>query len=198
MCVSCVCNTEVMKTSAISRMINPHVSTPYEDLNAFRLVILSDRIVAPTTIVLRNVPIAEAQGYEIVEMCVDWNAEAQEYVTTGLAVQGGTGAPVNGVLLRKIPVDKYKHLAVSKFLLLKTGDDEYRPFDVSSFGALNTAAKDGPTDANLKYVARIYRVSKHISDSPRKAVADAFGFTDRTASYWINHARERGYMRDDE
>ena len=187
-----------MKTSAISRMINPHVSTPHEDLNAFTLVILGDRIVAPTTVILRDVPIAEARGYVIVEMRVDWNAEAQEYVTTGLAVQGGTGAPVNGVLLRKIPVDKYKHLAVSRFLLLKTGEDEYHPFDASSFGTLNIAAKDGPTDENLKYVARIYRVSKHISDSPRKAVADAFGIASSTATIWINHARERGYMRDDE
>ena len=179
-------------------MINPHVSTPCEYINAWSVVPIADMIMAPSVILLHNVPIDEVQGYMISEMQVRWNHQSKVYETTALAVQGDIGAPVNGVLLRKIPVDKYRHLAVRLFLLLYKGNDSFTPFDVSSFGAFKYEAGDGPTDKNLKRVACIYRVYKHISDSPRKAVAEAFGIAPSTATIWINHARERGYMRDDE
>lgn len=176
-----------------------HVFTPYEDLNFSTLNALGADIVAPMTVGLRQWPIDEIPGIIIDQLIATCIPGSGEYVVTDLNLRAIGNVPINGVALRKIPVDKYKHLTVKKWLLRYFGksaseDDIYIPFNLNGQSELTSMGREGPTSTNLDYVARIYLVSRYISDSPRKAVADAFGIAPRTASNWINLARDQGHF----
>lgn len=52
----------------------------------------------------------------------------------------------------------------------------------------------GPVDETLQIVADVYRVSQAIGDPPAKSVAQGLQIPQRTATYWVKLARERGFL----
>lgn len=187
-----------METKKILRSLDAHVFTPSDDLNPFTLNALGADIVAPMTVGLKDWLINEVPGLYIEQLIATYIPGSKEYVVTSLHLRTKGNVPINSVSLRKIPIDKYKYLTVKKWLLRTFEraheEDTYTPFNLNEQSALSSMAHEGPTSTNLDYVARIYLVSRYISDSPRKAVADAFGISPRTASNWINLAREQGHF----
>ncbi|MFT8537490.1 helix-turn-helix domain-containing protein [Bifidobacterium aquikefiri] len=187
-----------METKKILRSLDAHVFTPSDDLNPFTLNALGADIVAPMTVGLKDWPINEVPGLYIEQLIATYIPGSKEYVVTSLHLRTKGNVPINSVSLRKIPIDKYKYLTVKKWLLRiferAHEEDIYTPFNLNEQSELSSMAHEGPTSTNLDYVARIYLVSRYISDSPRKAVADAFGISPRTASNWINLAREQGHF----
>lgn len=198
----------VMLANTLKPLLDERLFTPYHDLNAFTLVPLAlldppYAVMTPLTVGMNDIPVEEVPGVYIKELVAEWNTEKREYVTNIFSVsnKGNPSIPINGALLRRIPVDKYKNQVVRSWLLRYKGDDECEPFQIDSIiEGLKLTSKDGPTDTNLKYVAIIYALSQYIGNAPRRAVADAFGISDRTATNWINAARECGYpiIRGDE
>lgn len=175
--------------------------TDVKELNSFTLIPLASldipyAVMAPGHVGMRDIPVEEVPGVFISRIEAVWDARAREYVTTTFNVtnRGDTRIPVNGTLLRRIPVDKYRNLAIRKWLLRYKGNNECEPFNLDSLlETFRSAPNEGPTDSRLKYVSIIYALSKYTGNAPRKAVADAFGISARTATNWINLAQDHGY-----
>lgn len=187
--VSQVATMRHMETKEIARYLDPRVCDAPATLDLNTVAHLGADIVAPLTLGMRDIPVDEVPGLMIRELRADWNTETQSYETTGLAFAGRAGVPVTGATLRRVPVDKYRHFAVRNWLMVYMGDNEFRPYRLDDLGILRDTARNGADDANLRQVARIYSAGRHISDSPRKLVADTFGISASTATNWINLAR---------
>lgn len=191
----------VMLANALKPLLDKRLFTPCRDLNSFTLVPLATldppyAVMAPQAVGMNDIPVEEVPGVYIKELVAEWDTEKREYVTNIFSVsnRGNLSIPINGALLRRIPVDKYKNQVIRLWLLRYKGNNECEPFRLDSIvEGLKLVSKDGPTDVNLKYVAIIYALSQYTGNAPRKAVADAFGISDRTATNWINAARDHGY-----
>lgn len=173
--------------------------TDVKDLNMQTCAVLfhdaNYGIVAPLHIGMADIPVTEVSGI-FVQMELLWNAAKQEYSTVSFSVsnKGALRCPVNSVLLRKIPMEQYRYHIVRKWLMRYKGNDEYEPFRFDDiFSGLRQAAKNGPSEVNLKNVSMIYSLSRYTGNAPRKAVADAFGISTATATNWINIAQDHGY-----
>ncbi|MBT1171359.1 hypothetical protein [Bifidobacterium sp. SO4] len=177
-----------MKTAELKQSLDARLCGLPDELSFFTVAPLGSDIVAPAIIGMRDISIDEVSGAYIHEIRVEWNIHTQSFDTTKLDIVTplAMSQPVTGSMLRKIPVDKYRHMVVKSALLRYLGDGVYEPFDFDSIKSLKEKAKNGANKENLEAVERIYAVGKHVSDSPRKLVADAFGISPRTATNWIN------------
>lgn len=203
--------------SEVPELVAPQVSdgdsgpfTPLESLNPFNVLLLAAGIVIPQTVGLKNVEIEEVPGIRISRLIAQLDPMKQEFVVTELCIKmsesdqhySGDYTPINGTSLRQLPVDKYKYQAVAgQLYLVLDGDrgkpDTFLPFHLEASASLRLRAKEGPTDENLREVARIYSVSDFISKAPRKKVSESFGISPRTATNWINAARGKGFFGEE-
>ena len=178
-----------MQVKELAGSLDPRLCDAPAELTVATVAALGADIVAPIELGMRDIPVDEVPGVMILELRATWNPETQRYETTGLMIVTGTGTPITGTLLRRIPVDKYRHLVVRHWLMRYLGEDRFMPFELWKAGELSSRAKEGPTSENLEDVARIYWAGSQISDSPRKLVSDIFGVSSSTATNWINLAR---------
>ncbi|MEM9468480.1 MAG: hypothetical protein AAGA90_24135 [Actinomycetota bacterium] len=52
----------------------------------------------------------------------------------------------------------------------------------------------GPSDEQLRYLARVYRRAAAVSKRPTRAVSEAMDLPHSTAAKWVIKARERGIL----
>jgi hypothetical protein len=102
------------------------------------------------------------------------------------------GPEVTSESLRTIPLRRLVRLAVEEAGDITGWSDQdavlLRPGDGVPF------AGEGPTDRNLLAGAYVYAIAALSGGTPAKAVAEAFGIEQRTASNWVRKARDRGYL----
>jgi hypothetical protein len=55
---------------------------------------------------------------------------------------------------------------------------------------------EGPTDANLRRIARLYRAADVVGERPTKWVAMNVGLPTSTAGNWVRKARDAGYLNE--
>lgn len=53
---------------------------------------------------------------------------------------------------------------------------------------------EGPTDANVKVAADLYRLAVALDAPPTKHVANTLGLPTSTAGFWVRRARDLGYL----
>lgn len=124
--------------------------------------------------------------------------EAGRYVVEKLVIgrQAG-GPPVTSEGIRGIPVQAIVREVIREAAerIVNTGARGRATARwTRSNSDIARLRKAGPIDETLQVAADVYRVSRVIGDPPAKAVAQAFQIPQRTATYWIKLARERGFL----
>lgn len=109
---------------------------------------------------------------------------------TTLAVERIADAPVTSALLRPFAIQRHvNEIVASSIESFETVDGEL----VDTSHAPDDFPATGPTDANLRYVARRYRIAELSGERPTKTL-EALGLPRRTAQSWISKARTKGLL----
>ncbi|WDF34569.1 hypothetical protein PTW37_06625 [Arthrobacter agilis] len=132
---------------------------------------------------------------------VEWNQEKFTYEISMMfvAIQDG-GEPINGTLMRAIPVQMLLKLCITRALYAKDVGDSAaaltRIFEspLNDDGEMRRLAELGPRPETLAWVARAYTIARIKLDHPSKHVSKLFEIPPRTASHWVKLARERGHL----
>ncbi|WP_376918014.1 hypothetical protein [Agromyces tardus] len=121
-----------------------------------------------------------------------YDLAAGRYVIDSVtAARADGGEEVNGAMLRDLRLQEYVRDGLTALGAVELeGSGAFRLEDVVARRADIVAA--GPSDPDtLRWVARIYRAAEIVSARPAKAVQDALGLTQPTATVWIRRARDR-------
>ena len=142
----------------------------------------------------------EVVGYEV-ELELAFEGDGP-YVCREVRVrQRAGGPPVTGEAIRAVPVGRLTNEVITEAvfsgapgaaavpLLLRHDEEQKLRMRV-----------DGPTDANLKQVAAVYRFAMLIGAGPTQTVSDVFGLPRSTAGRWVAMARDpkRGFLGETE
>jgi len=93
------------------------------------------------------------------------------------------GAEVTGEAIRAVPVER----------ILRAGAIQVNRLFTPTRNIEEIRAQ-GPTDENLRLVARIYRLAHLVRDTPTTAVSKALRVPYPTAARWVRQARQRGFL----
>ena len=145
------------------------------------------------------------EGRTVIGIEATYNEELRHYMLDHLSVSAPEGGEVTGVLLREVAPQRIMRWALAQAVRYSRDDDgaPYISTWACDYLAPGTAGSDdlktlpikgGPTAENIKAVSEVYRIAEAIRDAPAKAVADTMGLQQRTATNWINRAREEGLL----
>lgn len=113
------------------------------------------------------------------------------YALTRVEIQAHGDEVINGKLLRAIAVGGVVQGPVSLAAREKRADGKLVRYWMHD---LRKSALDGPTDENLKSVARVYAIGHAMQTKPTAAVEDALGLKRSTAENWVRRAKDKGYV----
>jgi hypothetical protein len=113
---------------------------------------------------------------------VELRAEIEEgaYAVTAVrCTRRRGGGEVTGEAIRSVPVERILHAGALRVNKL------FQP---------RADPSQGPTEENLRAVARIYRMAHLVRDNPTKAVSAALQLPYSSAARWVMQARRAGFL----
>lgn len=152
-----------------------------------------------------NIPVVETGGrLTIAAIEIQYIGKTDDFVVTHLFVTdnvlGAIPADIDSMMLRQIPVDKYKRMVISSWILRDCGENgtgvprwmswAYQ----SKSGQFRRANLRGATTIDLLYTARIYVAARYGDGDAREMMCSMLGVSRSTAGRWVVKARELGYI----
>lgn len=117
---------------------------------------------------------------------------AQYVVDTLIAHRRDGNTNVDGVALRKVPVQEYMREIEWAATIADTGEVMPNPL---SAHIVEDVKRRGPSDLDgLRWVARVYAAAHAFRRAPARAVQEQLSMPTPTASVWIRRARDRGLL----
>lgn len=136
-----------------------------------------------------------AKVWDLGDLPCDLELEAQleggRFVLTRLCGFRREGGPaLTSEILRAVPVARVLRAVLEAIThdVSRSGDGRVH------FSMTRVDREAGPTDENLRRVARVYRGAHLVGMPPTKAVQDHFGLARSTAGRWVMEARRQGFL----
>jgi hypothetical protein len=112
------------------------------------------------------------------------------YVVETMSVRRQAGGPeISTDLLRRVPVSTLVRTAI-----MATAIEQGSWFHSADPEDLQRELAKGPTEENLRRIARVYRIAYLSGEAPTAAVATACALPRSTAGRWVRLARQRGFL----
>ena len=161
----------------------------------------------PTNMQAFNIRVNESMmPLTIAAIEVNYDYKADDFIVSQLFVNnvmfGKTSSvDIDGIVLRQIPVEKYKRMVISSWILRDGGYNELEntrrwmswAYQVQG-GRFTRSSRRGANVIDLLYTARIYVAARYGDGDAHETVAKLMGISKATAGRWINKAREAGYI----
>lgn len=128
--------------------------------------------------------IVQRDGFDA-QMHAEYSPESGRYEAREVTIGMSDHSEVTSDRLRGLPIGA----------LLREGAQAAIKLD-SAFAHWQRPERgsSGPTDEELRYAARVYRVAVLLEQPPSAAVAEMLGITPSAARNWATRARDRGYL----
>lgn len=116
-----------------------------------------------------------------------------QYAPTFVGVESHWGGPINGTILRRVPVALLLAVETRGLPMLKLPEHGWWPFE---YVESSSPERRGPLLAadDLLNVARIYAYQHAIGGKPAHEVARILDIPRSTADYWIRRAKDKGLI----